>query len=196
MQTATPFAASPEDCVFADPMKKGVTKLTNIANYAGEKDVGIAAYNLTGSSQKYMLPPKNVRELPTNGNYLIYSYFDKSIVLCGGSDIIAPEMQMDGFTWFQILPYEGSGVFLGLTEEYAGFSAVESVYAAEHGMTGIITEYGPTGFVSERKPGKILCNGLDVTGLLVQGTNSGGLEVYTVNLPVSNGKAVIEVFMN
>ena len=89
--------------------------------------------------------------------------------------------------------FDGKTVFLGLTEKYAGFSAVEDMWFTEKGMMGILREQGPTGFVCTRKPGRVLCNGADVTHLVVKKDGSTQADVYTIALKPENTRAVLEV---
>lgn len=182
-----------EDCVFMDPMKEGVLKLSNTANFGGKKAGGIAVYNLTQDRQLYRFSPADVYGLASDKTYLIYDYFHKNAQICGGTDYITVELDSSGFAWYQILPFEEESAFLGLTEKYVGFSTVEDMFLTENGMTGIIREQGPTGFVSVRAPDRVFCNGKDVTKLLVKENNTGPVGIYTVVLDVKSGRAVLEI---
>ncbi len=182
-----------EDCVFLDPMKEGVLKLSNTADCGREKAGGIAAYNLTQASQTYRFSPEDVKELEADRRYLIYDYFRKTVQVCDGRDHITAELGAGGFAWYQILPFAGEAVFLGLTEKYGGFSAVEDMFLVEAGMTGIIREQGPTGFVCMRTPSKVFCNGIDVTDRVVKVENSARAGVYIIVLKPKIARAVLEV---
>jgi len=181
------------DCVFVDPMEEGILKLSNTAACGGGKAGGIAAYNLTQTGQTYRFSPGDVPELEADRTYLIYDYFRRGARVCGGRDYITAELEAGGFAWYQVLPFEGGAVFLGLTEKYGGFSAVEDMFLAEGGMTGIIREQGPTGFVCMRTPGKVFCNGIDVTDLLIKVENSAQPDVYTIDLKPKSARAVLEI---
>ena len=124
---------------------------------------------------------------------MIYDYFHKTVQICGGRDHIAAELEPEGFAWYQILPFDGKAVFLGLTEKYAGFSAVEDMWFTEKGMMSILREQGPTGFVCTRTPGRVLCNGADVTDFIVKEEGSTQADVYTIALKQGNTRAVLEV---
>lgn len=182
-----------EDCVFMDPMKEGVLKLSNTAACGGKKAGGIAAYNLTQTRHAYHFSPEDVQGLTADGTYVIYDYFHKTAQVCGGKDHIATELAAEGFAWYQILPFDGKAVFLGLTEKYAGFSAVEDMWFTEKGMMGILREQGPTGFVCTRIPDRVFCNGADVTDFVVKEEGSTQADVYIIALKPENTRAVLEV---
>jgi len=155
-----------EDCVFLDPMKEGVLKLTNTADCGGKKAGGIAVYNLTQSSQTYRFSPEDVPELEADREYLIYDYFCRTVRVCEGRDQITAELDAGSFAWYQIFPFDGDAVFLGLTEKYGGFSAMEDVFLTEESITGVIREQGPTGFACTWTLHKVFCGGRDVTNWL------------------------------
>lgn len=181
-----------EDCVFTDPMSKGVLKLTNTAAWGGIRAGGIAAFNLTDIGQKYSLSPGDVPELPDGERYLVYDYFRGEARLCGGRDTVEAELEPGGFAWYQILPFDGDGAFLGLSEKYVGFAAVEDMYATQQGMGCVLTEQGPVRFVCSRKPGRVLCNGAEVTHLLAEENSGLHLGIYVINLTPERGKVILE----
>lgn len=184
-----------EDCVFTDPMKDGVLKMTNIAGYADGKAGGIAAFNITDKTQEYSFSPAQIHDLGADGDYLVYDYYNKTAQLCGSHESAEEELEASGFSWYQILPFNGDSAFLGLTEKYVGFNAVENVYTTENGMTAIVKEQGPTGFITIRTPEKVFCNGRDVTDMLVKEKVCGSLNIYTVNLPIDSGRTIVEVVL-
>ena len=183
-----------EDCVFVDPMKEGVLKLSNTADCGRKKAGGIAVYNLTEVSQTYRIAPGDVRELAGGGTYLVYDYFRRNAQICAGTDCVTAELKAGGFAWHQMIPFEHGAVFLGLTEKYVGFSAVEDMWFTQSGMTGILREQGRSGFACIRKPDKIFCNGADVTGRLTEENCAGRVSIYTVNLQPKCERAVLEVW--
>lgn len=182
-----------EDCVFRDPMRDGVLKLTNTAGWGGTRAGGIAVFNLTDVGQKCRFSPRDVPELPDAGRYLLYNYFRRETRLCGGGNAVEAELAPGGFAWYQILPFDGDGVFLGLSEKYAGFAAVEDMYVTQRGMGCVITEQGPVRFVCAGRPGKVLCNGVETTHLLEEESGGFHMGTYVVNLRPEKGKAVLEV---
>ncbi|MDE6589046.1 MAG: hypothetical protein K2K53_01605, partial [Oscillospiraceae bacterium] len=182
-----------EDCVFTDPMREGVLKLTNTAAWGGAQAGGIAAFNLTDTSQKYSFSPNDVPELSDEGRYLVYDYFCGEVKLCGGGEAIEAELEPGGFAWYQVLPFHGNGAFLGLSEKYAGFAAVETMYITGRGMGCVVAEQGPVRFVCAGKPGKVLCNGVDVTSLLAVESIGSDLGMYMVGLGPEKGRTILEI---
>ena len=177
------------DCLFTDPMKSGVLKLTNVAPHGQEHNGGgIAVYNLTDKRQEYTFSPADVQELDYSDKYWLYDYFGEEAGICGSSEVITAEIDGNQFAWYQLLACTGPGTFLGLKEKYAGFMAVESMYTTERGMTAVIHEQGVVGFLSEKEPAEIFCNGVDVSGYVER----KGL-LYTVRLEEKGNKAVVEV---
>lgn len=183
-------AAKPtEDCLFVDPFKEGVLKLTNVAPYGqNEKGGGVAVYNLTDSKQEYSFAPADVKELNAGQECWVYDYFKKEAKICKVEEKITAEAEKEGFAWYQILPCHGAGAFLGLADKYVGFMAVKDVQIKENRMTGIMKEQGNVGFLSAKEPVKVLCNGEDVTAS-VKKENM----IYTIELEPENKKAVVEV---
>lgn len=182
-----------EDCLFTDPMREGVLKLSNTADCGGKKAGGIVVYNLTQTIQTYHCSPGDVPELSADGTYLIYDYFHRNAQVCISTDCVTAELEPGGFAWHQILPFERESVFLGLAEKYVGFSAVEDMWITKEGMTGILREQGPTGFACIRRPDKVFCNGVDVTDLLVKENGSDPVGIYTIVLNTKSGRTVLEV---
>lgn len=182
-----------EDCVFTDPTREGVLKLTNTAPWGGKKAGGIAAFNLTPAHQAYSFSPGDVPELPEAGRYLVFDYFRGEARLWGGGETIEAELGPGGFAWYQIFPFDGDGAFLGLSEKYVGFAAVEAMYASGRGMGCVTAEQGPVRLVCSGKPVKVLCNGVEATHLLEEEGGSSPLGTYVIGLNPQRGKAVLEV---
>ena len=183
-------AAKPaQDCLFVNPLEEGVLKLTNIASY-GEKGKagGIAVYNLTGKQQEYHFSPKDVWDMDISDQYWIYDYFHKKAILCNRDEDVTASLERGGYAWYQILPGNEEGVFLGLTEKYVGFAMVESMHITQKTMTGVIKEQGIIGFLSGKKPKQIFCNGEDVTAL----TSQNGM-IYSIALNNKAEKVCITV---
>ena len=182
-----------EDCVFADPMKDGVLKLTNTAKYGGKKAGGIAAFNLTETAQTCTFTPLDVPELSEPGRFLVYDWFGKAARICGGTDKIKVELEPGGFAWYQVLPMEGEALCLGLSEKYVGFAAVEAVCSTQQGMTCVLAEQGPVSFACAKKPGRVLCNGAEAVPLPAEESKNSDLGIYVIDLPPEKGKTVLEV---
>ena len=180
------------DCLFTDPMKSGVLKLTNVAAYGQEKKGGgIVVYNLTGQRQKYTFSPMDIQDIGLSEKYWVYNYFCQTAKICGSGEVITEELDENQFAWYQILSCDGAGTFLGLKDKYAGFIAVESMYMTERGMTAVIHEQGVLGFLSLKEPKRVLCNGIDVS----ENLERKGL-LYMVDLEEKDNKVIMEVVWN
>lgn len=180
------------DCLFTDPMKSGVLKLTNVAAHGQEyRGGGLAVYNLTAKRQRYTFSPRDVLDLDFSDKYWLYDYFGEVVKICDRDEIVTKEIEENQFAWYQMLVCNGSGTFIGLKEKYAGFMAVESMNITENGMIAVLHEQGIISFLSVKEPIKVLCNGVDMSRKVEQ----KGL-LYTVNMEERFNKTVVEVVWN
>ena len=178
-----------DDCMFTDPMKSGVLKLTNVASHGQEgRGGGIAVYNLTDRKQEYTFSSVDIRGIEFSGKCWLYDYFTQMVRICDSNEAITAQIDRDQFAWYQFLDCDGTGTFLGLKEKYVGFMAVESMYITESKMTAVIHEQGNIGFFSLKEPTKVFCNGVDMSG----NVERNGL-LYTVKLEEKDNKVIAEV---
>lgn len=140
-------AAKPtEDCMFFNPMERGVLKLHNVASWGQSgKGRGIAAYNLTGQTQPYTFRPADIQDLEVANEYWVYDFFGKKVFPLNRNESYEGILEEDGFVWFVILPKNKTGSCLGLLNKYAGFMAVESTQENEDMQVIVIRESGLTG---------------------------------------------------
>lgn len=177
-------AAKPtEDCVFTDPLTNGVLKLHNIASYGEKKAGGIAAYNLTDKKQFLSFAPADIPDLDQADTYLVYDYFGKKVKTLGRYEKYEDTMEAGGYGWFVILPVGKNGTCLGLLDKYAGFMAVESIYEKDSSVTVVLRESGKIGWISDKKPKKLLINDMDDTSKLEQRDKE-----YVIELPETSCK--------
>ena len=183
-------AAKPtEDCIFSDPMERGVLKLHNVASWGqSSKGGGIAAYNLTGQTQSYAFRPADIPDLEVSNEYWVYDFFGKKVFSLKRDESYEGVLEEDGFAWFVILPKNKTGSCLGLLDKYAGFMAVESIQESDDMQTIVIRESGLTGWISEREPWKVMADTVDVTEKVQR---EGDL--YSVLLPESPSKTAITI---
>ncbi len=157
-----------EDCVFTDPLKEGVLKLSNYAAcgdlaYAG----GIAAYNLSGSTQTVSFTPEEVPEIAGAEKYWVYDYFGKEAHLLGSGEKYEAEIDRDGYAWYVIVPFTGKAAFLGLLDKYAGAAAAENIIEKGDSVTFVMKASGRTGWLSETEPSAVYLNGEEITDRVV-----------------------------
>lgn len=86
------------------------------------------------------------------------------------------------------LPKGKNGSCAGLTDKYAGFTAVEASFTAGDTDTVVLKGTGNVTFISERKIALVTAGGCDVTSDTVSEGN-----LHTVRLPESANKTVISV---
>jgi hypothetical protein len=157
-----------EDCIFMDPVKEGVLKLSNYAAcgdsaYAG----GIAAYNLTGSRQTVSFAPEEVPEIAGAEKYWVYDYFRKVARLLRAGEKYEAEIDKDGYAWYVIVPAVNKAAFLGLLDKYAGVAAAENITENSDSVTFVMKASGRTGWLSETEPSAVYLNGEDITDKVV-----------------------------
>ncbi len=177
-----------EDCIFMDPMKEGALKLTNYGSYGAGVAGGIAVYNLTGEAQTFSVSPAEVPELDPNETYLVYDFMGRKASELSGNEALTGSLKADDYRWYVFLPKGKNGCCAGLTDKYAGFTAVEACFTAGDTDTVVLKGTGNVTFISERKIARVTAGGVDVTS----GTVSEG-NLHTVCLPESANKTVISV---
>lgn len=160
-------------------------KLHNTASYGNSRGGGIAVYNLTGRKQFFSFSPADIPDLNTADNYWVYEYFEKRAFSLTQNEKYEGSLEKDGYKWFVILPCGKNGSCLGLLDKYAGFSAVKSICENNNGVTAVLHESGTTGWISDKKPQKILINNIDYTEKLEQKEN-----VCVIKLPEIPSKIV------
>lgn len=175
-----------QDCIFSDPMKEGVLILHNIASYGDKKAGGMAVFNLTDRKQPFPFCPADIPDLEITHTYRVYDYFCEKAFSLDRNEKYEGTMEPDGFGWYVILPEGENGACLGLTEKYAGFTAVENIYESSNKTTVILEEAGTVGWTSEKRPQKILVNGQEFTGKTEERE-----EVFTVELPENPSRLIL-----
>ena len=183
-------AAKPtEDCIFSDPMESGVLKLHNVASWGQDsKGGGIAAYNLTDKRQTYTFKPADIPDIEVADTYWVYDFFGKKVFALNRNESYEEILEADGFSWFVILPKKKTASCLGLLTKYVGFTAVESMQENDDTLIAVVAETGVAGWISERKPKKVMVNANDVTEKVRKEGN-----LYSVPLPEASSKMVLSV---
>ena len=181
-------AAKPTaDCVFSNPLKKGVLKLHNVAPYGGQTAGGIAAFNLTGRAQHFSFSPAEIPDLERADAYWVYDYFQQKAAFLAPNATYGAALEADQFAWFLLLPCGAHGAYLGLLDKYAGFLAVESLCEGEGTTVLTLHETGRFGWISEKPPRSLFVNAQEFTGEIEQIAPC----VYAAALPESPEKAAV-----
>ena len=178
-----------EDCVFTDPMLEGALKIHNFGFCgADQKAGGIAVFNLTGVTRRFSVSPSQVPELDPDRKYWIWDFRQKAALSGDWKDSFSGEIETAGFGWYVFLPRGENGTCLGLSDKYAGFTAVETQYAAGKKDTVILKESGTVTWLSDKRPVRVTAGGKNVTKKM----ESRG-SVHTLRLPERAGRVVLTV---
>lgn len=177
-----------QDCVFSDPMERGVLKMHNTASWGGRKGGGIAAYNLTSSPQRFAFCPQDIPDLENSEKYWLFDYFQKKSFCLYKEEKYEDSLDKDGFAWYVILPQGKNCTCLGLADKYAGFSAVESIHETDNTTIAVIRESGTLAWLSEREPRSVTVNAFDVTDRIQKKD-----KLYSIIFPESACKTVLSI---
>ena len=178
-----------EDCIFTDPMKEGVLKIHNCGAWGGDQKAGgTALFNLTGEEQTYAVSPGDIPELDPGKSYFLYDFLEKKVLSCREDGSFEGSLKPGDYKWLLFLPAGAGRACLGLSDKYAGFTALEACLREGLTDTLILKEGGSISWISEKRPVKVLSGGMDVTEKL-----SGESPLYTLSLPEKGEKAVITV---
>ncbi len=175
------------DCIFNDPLKSGVLKLQNAGMYAGRSAGGIAVFNLTETTQSFGFDTADIPELDSACQYLVYDWFRKEIINPSEDGRFHSELPPGGYAWYVFLPADDI-TCIGLSEKYAGFTAVEDAFTIGRRTDFVLHACGSVGFSSAREIRSVSLNDKKVTELLEQ---TGSL--YTLRLPEKEGKTILSV---
>ena len=175
-----------EDCIFEDPLKNGVLKLHNAALWGSGMAGGIAVYNLTKETQTFSFAPEDIPELESAERYWVYDWMGKSAATLDKDQRFEGILEGQGFGWYVILPVKDTLSCLGLSEKYAGLTAVENVLETSGCTTVILRASGTVSWLSERSCRLVEWNGEDVTRLVEK---NGA--VFTLPREEQSAKAVL-----
>lgn len=177
-----------DDCLFADPRQGGVLKLHN-AGSGGAGTAGvIAAYNLTGTAQSFSFTAGDVPELDPAGSCWVWDFFARTARRLEGGGRWTGFLPAGGYGLYLLLPEGRRCTFLGRTDKYAGFLALETVQETENTTIAVLYETGPVGWLAAQPPRRVAAGGLDLTGRL---ETAGPL--CTLSLPEAPDRMVLEI---
>ena len=177
-----------QDCVFTDPLKNGVLKIHNAAPWGADLAGGIAVFNLTQEEQQYSFSASEIPELEDAPRYWIYDWFAKKGYSISREDRFEGTCPVGGFGWYVILPERETLSCLGLTEKYAGFTAVESIIETGESTIAVLREIGTISWLADREYRSVMLGGVDVTDQVVKDGN-----LCTLAQDERAGKAVLQV---
>ncbi len=153
------------DCLFADPLKEGIVKLTNIADCGleGQKGGAVALYNLGKETRAASFGPGDVFDLPKGAYVCVDVLRKKAVGLLREGERVQVSLQADGFGLYVFVPQTKGSAVLGLLDKYIGFMALSEVKTFDGGFMAVVKEAGTFAFWTERSVQKVWCNGSDRT---------------------------------
>lgn len=153
------------DCLFADPQKEGVVKLTNVADCGqeGKKGAAIALYNLGKEEKSVSFGAGDVFDLPKGAYVCVDVLQRKAVGLLQEGERVPAVLPAEGFLLYVFVPCAKGFAALGLLDKYIGFAALAQVKPFAGGFMAVTKEAGTFGFWTGRSVQKVWCNGIDKT---------------------------------
>ena len=151
------------DCMFTDPLKEGLVKLTNLAEcgIAGKCGGAVAVYNLTEKEQTAKLSAADIFDLP-EGRYLCMDVMAKKILgLVSREESLTIAVDKDGFALYLFIPFDGESSVLGLMDKYISFLGLEDVKQLPDGFIATAKESGCFGFYTTKHVQSVKINGVE-----------------------------------
>ena len=173
----------------AEGIDKGslVTLRFEYSGGAGTAGV-IAAYNLTGTAQSFSFTAGDVPELDPAGSCWVWDFFARTARRLEGGGRWTGSLPAGGYGLYLLLPEGRRCTFLGRTDKYAGFLALETVQETKNTTIAVLYETGPVGWLAAQPPRRVAAGGLDLTGRL---ETAGPL--CTLSLPEAPDRMVLEI---
>lgn len=175
------------DCVFCNPEKSGLLKVTNVCAYGQSQTGGaVAVYNISGTNAETKVGPGDIYDLP-KGDYYLYDWMRREIMRADKTEGITAALPKDGCALYLLLPAGRQAAPVGLLDKYISFHGIEAAMEEEDCLTVILREGGRFGFYAEQKPTKIFVNGRECTGVLTAEKNLWEIDTET------EGKTVVTI---
>lgn len=172
-------AAKPSpDCIFHDPSKEGLLKLTNTADCGmGRKGGAIAVFNLCGRAERCDIGAEDIYDLSQEdlAEYYLYDVIGKCGRTICRKEHSTVTLPADGCGLYLLVPVIGGRACVGLADKYIAFHAIAEMMQNEAGMHIAARECGAFVFYQEQPPKRVLVNGIDVTDQIAVRDN-----LYTV----------------
>ena len=120
--------------------------------------------------------------------YWVYDFLAQAVVQPAKSTELVGSLKAGDYKWYVFLPKGRNSSCLGISDKYAGFTAVEASFTEGNTDTVVLRGTGKVSWISERKPLSVMVDGRDKTERMI----SKGL-LHTISLPESTQKTVIAV---
>lgn len=177
------------DCMFADPLKEGLVKLTNLAEcgIAGKRGGAVAVYNLTEKEQMAKLSAADIFDLP-EGRYLCMDGISKKVLgVVSKEEFFTIAVDKDGFALYLFIPFDGESSVLGLTDKYISFLGLEDIKKFPDGFIAIAKESGSFGFYTTKHVQSVKINGVE------QREKSEKNGLYLIRVQTAGERMLVEV---
>lgn len=157
-------AAKPSPaCIFRNPLKEGLMKLTNVADCgAGVKGGAAAVYNLCGREETDTLGAADIHDLE-GGSFYLYDCMKKCGRVIEREEHVTVTLPAEGFALYLLVPLIQDKAYLGLTEKYISFHGIEEIKENEAGVHIVVKEAGAFTFYQKQPVVEVLVNGVDRT---------------------------------
>lgn len=156
-------AAKPsEDCLFTDPAKSGLLKLTNIADCGrnGQKGGAVALYNIGKAEGTTSVRASDIPEL-SDGVWCCYDVQQGSAVLLDAKEAFFVTLEAGDCRLYLFVPAPEGTAVIGLTDKLISFHAVEEVKQTGDEFLAVVKQGGAFAFYSEREVLACRVNGKD-----------------------------------
>lgn len=166
-------AAKPaQDCMFTDPAREGLLKLTNAAGCGrGKSKAGVTAvYNISPFAGSGAVCAADIPEL-TGQDYFCYNWEMGVGKTVSYEESVPVTLEEGAFALYLFVPVQRAFAVLGLTDKFVGFHAVEEVKETASGFLAVVRQGGVFAFYSRRDVKHCLINGRDRTGELTREGN-------------------------
>lgn len=139
------------ECIFTNPMEKGVIKLANVARTGdGSKAGAIAVYNISGKLETYTISGEDVYDLEGEDFYL-YDVLHQKGERLTQNEAFTAKLSVDGYALFLLIPFNPGITIVGLLDKYISFMGVKSIFSTKEESVVILKQAGVFGFNSEEK---------------------------------------------
>ena len=149
---------------------------------------GSDMYHTIYGEPNFSFTAGDVPELDPAGSCWVWDFFARTARRLEGGGRWTGSLPAGGYGLYLLLPEGRRCTFLGRTDKYAGFLALETVQETKNTTIAVLHETGPVGWLAAQPPRRVAAGGLDLTGQL---ETAGPL--CTLSLPEAPDRMVLEI---